>query len=145
MIRERLNIDPKKATTGKRIPSKTLKLSADDILSTAGPSLLWQVPFLLSKMEGMNTCKGFSKSAEENLLHSCLDLYARTYILVTDGSVGKQIGVFGVFLWFSQSEKIFWSSIFNHLNLCDFWIANLPEYSDCLVSTVVTAIRLANR
>ena len=29
MMREILNIDPKKATTGNSIPSKTLKLSAD--------------------------------------------------------------------------------------------------------------------
>ena len=98
MIRERLNIDTKKATTGKRIPSKTLKLSPDDILSTAGPSLLWQVPFLLSKMEGMHTRQGFSKSAEGNLLHSCLGPDAKTCILVTDCSVGKQIGLFEVFL-----------------------------------------------
>ena len=62
------------------------------------PSLLWQVPFLLSKMEGMHTHKGSSKSAEGNLLHSCLGPDARTCILVTDGSVGKQIGLFEVFL-----------------------------------------------
>ena len=63
-----------------------------------GPSLLWQVPFLLSKMEGMHTCQGFSKSAEGNLLHSCLSPDAKTCISVTDGSVGKQIGLFEVFL-----------------------------------------------
>ena len=63
-----------------------------------GPSLLWHVPFLLSKMEGIYTRKGFSKSVEGNLLHSCLGLDAKTCILVTDGSVGKQIDLFEVFL-----------------------------------------------
>ena len=94
MIRERLNID----ILAHRIPSKTLKLSPDDILSTAGPSLLWQVPFLLSKMEGMHTRKGLSKSADGNLLHSYLVPDAKTCISVTDGSVKKQIGIFEVFL-----------------------------------------------
>ena len=75
----------------------------------------------------MHTRKGFSKSGEENLLHSCLGPDARTCILVTDSSVGKQITLFEVFLWFSQSEEIFWGSISNRLNLYDFWIANLPE------------------
>ena len=63
-----------------------------------GSTLLWQVPFLLSKMEGMHTRKDFSKSAEGNVLHSCLCPDARTDILVTDGSVGKQIGLFEVVL-----------------------------------------------
>ena len=88
-------------------------------------------------MEGMRTHKGFSKSAEGNLLQSCLGPDARTCTLVTDGSVGKQIGLFEVFLWFSQSEKIFWDSISNRLNLCDFWITNLPKYSDYLVCTLL--------
>ena len=57
-----------------------------------------QVPFLLSKMEGMHIRKGFSKSAEGNLLHSCLGPDIRTCILVIDGSVGKQISLFEVFL-----------------------------------------------
>ena len=61
-------------------------------------SLLWQVPFLLIKMEGMHTCKSFSESSEGNLLHSCLGADVRTCILVTDGSVGEQIGLFEVFL-----------------------------------------------
>ena len=85
----------------------------------------------------MHSRKVFSKTAEQNLLHSCLGPNARACILVTDGSVWKQIGLIEVFLWFSQSEKIFWGSIYNHLNLCDFWIANLPEYSDRLVSTLL--------
>ena len=37
--------------------------------------------------------KGFSKSAEGNLLHSCLGPDPRTCILVTDGWVGKQIAL----------------------------------------------------
>ena len=49
-------------------------------------------------MEGMHTRQGFSKSAEGNLLHSCLGPDAKTCISVTDGSVGKQIGLFEVFL-----------------------------------------------
>ena len=49
-------------------------------------------------MEEMHTNKGFSKSAEGNLLHSCLGPDARICILVTGGSVGKQIGLFEVFL-----------------------------------------------
>ena len=52
----------------------------------------------LSKMEGIHTRKGFSKSAEGNLLHSCLSPDIRTCILVTDGSFGKQIVLFEVFL-----------------------------------------------
>ena len=40
-----------------------------------GPSLLWQIPFLLSKMEDMHTRKGFSKTAEGNLLHSWQGMY----------------------------------------------------------------------
>ena len=88
-------------------------------------------------MEGMHTCKGFSKIAEGNLPHSCLGPDARTCILVTDASVGKQIGLFEAFLCFSKSEEIFWGLISNHSNLCDFWIASLPEYSDCLVSTLL--------
>ena len=59
----------------------------------------------------MHTHKGLSKSAEGNLLHTNLDLDARTCILVTDGSVGKQIVLFEVFLWFTQSGKIFWGSV----------------------------------
>ena len=55
----------------------------------------------------MHIRKGFSKSAEGNLLHSCLGLDAGTYILVTDGSVGKQMGLLKLFLWFSKSKKIF--------------------------------------
>ena len=39
------------------------------------PSLLWQIPFLLSKMEDMHTRKGFSKTAEGNLLHSWQGMY----------------------------------------------------------------------
>ena len=82
----------------------------------------------------MHTRKGLSKSAEGNLLHSNLGPDARTCILVTDGSVGKQIVLFEVFLWFTQSGKIFWGSVSKSFNLCDFWIANLPEYSDLLLS-----------
>ena len=111
-----------------------------------GPSLLWQAPFISSKMEGMHTRKGFSKSAEGNLLQSWLGPNARTCILVTDGSVGKQIGLFEVFLWFSQSEKVFWGLVSSRSNLCDFWIANQPEYSRLLGKySAVTAIPLANR
>ena len=58
-------------------------------------ALLWQVPFLLSTMHDR---KGFHKSAEENLLHSRLGPEARTCILVTDGSIRINIGLFEVFL-----------------------------------------------
>ena len=63
-----------------------------------GPSLSWPVPFLLRKMKGMITRKGFFKNAEGNLLHSSLGPYARTSIWVTDGLVGKKIDLFEVFL-----------------------------------------------
>ena len=99
--------------------------------------LFWQVPFLLRKMKGMITRKGFFKNSEGNLQHSSPDPYARTSIWVTDGLVGKKIDLFEVFLWFPQSKKIFWGWISNCSNLCDFWITNLPEYSDCLVSTLL--------
>ena len=61
------------------------------------PSLSWQVPSLINKMERMHTRKGFSKSVEGNLLHSCLGPDGRTCILVADDSVGKQIDLFEVF------------------------------------------------
>ena len=63
-------------------------------------------------MEGMHNCKGFSKSSEGNLLHSSLGPDAGKCILVTDGSVGKQIGLFNKIY-----DKIFWGSISNRLNL----------------------------
>ena len=63
-----------------------------------GPSLFWQVPFLLRKMKGMITRKGFFKNSEGNLQHSSPDPYARTSIWVTDGLVGKKIDLFEVFL-----------------------------------------------
>ena len=44
-------------------------------------------------MEGMHTRKGFSKSAERNLLHSQLPGTGCQDILVTEGSVGKQISL----------------------------------------------------
>ena len=49
-------------------------------------------------MEGIYTHKGFSRSAEGSLLNNYLGPDARICILVTDGSVGKQIGLFEVFL-----------------------------------------------
>ena len=58
-------------------------------------ALLWQIPFLLSTMHDR---KGFYKSAEGNLLHSCLGPDARTCIVVTDGLIGNNIGLFEVFL-----------------------------------------------
>ena len=57
----------------------------------------------------MHTYKGFSKSAEGNLLHGFLGTDARKCTLVDDGSVGKQIGLSEVLFWFPKSEKKFWS------------------------------------
>ena len=62
----------------------------------------------------------------------------------TDGSVGKQIDLFEVFLWFSQSEKIFWGSISKCLNLYDFLMC-LNIFRLLGKHCSVTAIRLANR
>ena len=56
----------------------------------------------------MYTRKGFSKSAEGNLLLSCLGLDSRTCILVNDGTFGKQVGLFEVFsVIFRFRENIF--------------------------------------
>ena len=105
-------------------------------------ALLWQIPFLLSTMHDR---KGFYKSAEGNLLHSCLDPDARTCIVVTDGLIGNNIGLFEVFLWFSQSEKIFLKFSFQSLEYLWFlgcqnvWIFRLlGKYS------AVIAIWLVN-
>ena len=72
------------------------------LLSEEGTYLssVWLDPFLWIKMEEMHTYKDFSMTVEENLVHNCLDLDARSCTSGVEDLDVKQLDLPVSIVWF---------------------------------------------